>query len=162
MVVVGFTGPSNSGKTTIIEKVVEKAIARGLKVGVIKHDPKNKAQLDTPGKDSWKFYNGGADVVVVSPVRTTLFFHHQIPWKELFHLFKGYDILIVEGLRTIPIPRIGVFRNRFDPTYLPHLTGIATDNSISPDQLPPHLPRLDLNNPDQILEWILTHGERWS
>ena len=53
---VAFTGPSNSGKTTIILKVARKLIHEHAKdVAIIKHDPKDKARFDVEGKDSYKF-----------------------------------------------------------------------------------------------------------
>ncbi len=66
-IAMAFTGPSNSGKTTIIKRVASYFIEKGLKVAVIKHDPKDKAKFDTPNKDSYNFFQTGADVAVVSP-----------------------------------------------------------------------------------------------
>ena len=62
--VVGFCGISNSGKTTLIEKVT-KALIDKHKILCIKHDPKNKATFDTQGKDSARFFALGADVFPV-------------------------------------------------------------------------------------------------
>ena len=70
---IAFSGPSNSGKTTLILKVAKKFIDDGLKVVVVKHDPGDKAKFDVEGKDSFKFSQAGADVVVMSPTRTTYF-----------------------------------------------------------------------------------------
>ena len=68
---IAFSGPSNSGKTTLILKVGKKFIKDGLKVAIVKHDPGDKAKFDVEGKDSFKFSQIGADVVVASPTRTT-------------------------------------------------------------------------------------------
>jgi molybdopterin-guanine dinucleotide biosynthesis protein B len=59
---VAFTGPSNSGKTTLIEKISKKLNQDGFKVAIIKHDPKDKARFDTEGKDSYRFTQTKADV----------------------------------------------------------------------------------------------------
>ncbi|MBD3793862.1 MAG: molybdopterin-guanine dinucleotide biosynthesis protein MobB, partial [Campylobacterales bacterium] len=69
---VAFTGPSNSGKTTLIEKVARSLIA-DYEVAIIKNDPKDKAIFDIEGKDSYKFSQTGAEVIVTSPTRTTYF-----------------------------------------------------------------------------------------
>ena len=70
---MAFSGPSNSGKTTLILKVAKKFIDDGLKVVIIKHDPGDKARFDVEGKDSYKFSQIGAEVAVMSPTRTTFF-----------------------------------------------------------------------------------------
>ena len=71
---VAFTGPSNSGKTTLILKIARKLIHEYSKeVAIIKHDPKDKARFDVEGKDSYKFSDTGAEVIVTSPTRTTYF-----------------------------------------------------------------------------------------
>ena len=70
---VAFSGPSNSGKTTLVVKVSSILQDMGYKVCIIKHDPKDKARFDREGKDSDKFSQTGASVAIVSPNRTTLF-----------------------------------------------------------------------------------------
>jgi molybdopterin-guanine dinucleotide biosynthesis protein B len=156
--VVGITGPSNSGKTTLIEKLIQIALQRGVKVGVVKHDPKDKSQLDTPGKDSWKFFQQGADVLLLSPVKTGIFLHRPLEFEEIFQLFSGYDLILVEGLKTLPLRRLGVFRGRIEEEYLPFVEGVAVDSSIPQ----PHRAEVegrgikvfDLNHPLEIWEWI--------
>lgn len=71
-VAVAFTGPSNSGKTTLVEKVA-KILIQEQKVAIIKNDPKDKAHFDVEGKDSHKFSQTGAEVIITSPTRTTYF-----------------------------------------------------------------------------------------
>ena len=65
MRVVSFVAASsNSGKTTLIEKIVRMLKARGLRVAVIKHASAG-FELDKQGKDSWRFQEAGADTVVL-------------------------------------------------------------------------------------------------
>jgi molybdopterin-guanine dinucleotide biosynthesis protein MobB len=62
---VAFTGPSNSGKTTLILKVARKLINEHKKeVAIVKHDPGDKARFDVVGKDSYKFSDTGAEVII--------------------------------------------------------------------------------------------------
>lgn len=68
---IAFSGPSNSGKTTLIVKVAQ-ILKQKYKLAIVKHDPSDKAVFDKEGKDSWKFSQTGAEVVVASPTRTTL------------------------------------------------------------------------------------------
>jgi molybdopterin-guanine dinucleotide biosynthesis protein B len=114
---VAFTGPSNSGKTTLIQKVATKLIAQDYKVVIIKNDPKDKAKFDIEGKDSYKFYSTGADVIVTSPTRTTYFSQNTREMDSLIELAKEFDYLLVEGLKTLPLPRIAIFRGELNSDY---------------------------------------------
>lgn len=159
---VAFTGPSNSGKTTLILKVARKLIHdHALQVAIIKNDPKDKAQFDVPGKDSYKFSDTGAEVVVTSPTRTTLFSQRHKELDEIIPLFGEFDVLLVEGLKNLPLPRISIFRNSIDVDYFPYMNALAIDESININDytLPSNVDLLDLNNPDQVIEWILQHAK---
>lgn len=159
---VAFTGPSNSGKTTLIVKVAARLIHEyGKEVAVIKNDPKDKARFDIPGKDSYKFTDSGAEVIVTSPNRTTLFSHRHHELDDLIRLFGHFDVLLVEGLKTLPLPRISVFRDRIDETYFPYMNALAVDDSIALEDytLPEGVDVLDLNDPDAAIEWILNHAK---
>lgn len=159
-VAVAFTGPSNSGKTTLIEKVAKKLITE-MKVAIIKNDPKDKAVFDTEGKDSYKFSQTGAEVVVTSPTRTTYFSQREKTLDDIIAMINDFDILLVEGLKTLPLPRIAIFRNAIDESYLDCSEAIAIDESVSIDEyaVPSQIDILDLNNTDQIIEWIKTHAK---
>jgi len=152
---VAFTGPSNSGKTTVIEKIA-KVLIQTQQVAIIKNDPKDKATFDIQGKDSYKFSQTGAEVVVTSPTRTTLFSQRQKQLDEIIEMLGSFDILLVEGLKTLPLPRIAIFRNAIDESYFEYSEAIAIDESINKKEynIPQHIDILDLNNIDEIIEWI--------
>ena len=154
---VAFTGPSNSGKTTLIEKIAKRLIS-SYKLAVIKNDPSNKAQFDTPGKDSYKFFQTGAEVVVTSPTRTTYFSHRQKSLDEIVEMINDFDILLVEGLKYLPLPRIGVFRGEIDESYFRYIKAVAIDDSIDKSQIPSDIEILDLNNIDEIIDWVLNNA----
>lgn len=159
---VAFTGPSNSGKTTIILKVARKLIHEyGKEVAIIKHDPKDKARFDVEGKDSYKFADTGAEVIVTSPKRTTYFSQKNNDLNEMIRLFDTFDILLVEGLKNLPLPRIAIFRNSLDSEYFSYMDALAIDESVSTDDyaLPNGVDVLDLNNPDEIISWILKNAK---
>ncbi len=157
---VAFTGPSNSGKTTLIVKVATILIDRFEKnVAIIKNDPKDKARFDVEGKDSFKFAQTGADVIVTSPTRTTLFSHKHQELEEMIALLGDFDILLVEGLKTLPLPRIAIFRKRLDPDYFEVSEALAIDETIDKDEIPSSIPTLDLNDPEEVIQWILTHAK---
>lgn len=159
---VAFTGPSNSGKTTLIVKVAARLMhEHGKEVAIIKNDPKDKARFDIPGKDSYKFTDAGAEVIVTSPNRTTLFSHRHHELDELVALLGHFDILLVEGLKTLPLPRISIFRDRIDETYYPYMDALAVDETvkIENDSLPQNVAVLDLNDPDGVIAWIFKHAK---
>jgi len=158
---VAFTGPSNSGKTTLITKVASTLIKSGKKVCIIKNDPKDKARFDTQGKDSYKFCETGAEVVVTSPNKTTLLSRKHKELEEIIEMFGTFDFLLVEGLKNLPLPRISIFRNEIDYEYIPYMNALAIDQSIDPDkeEIPSSIDLLDLNNTTQIIDWILNNAK---
>lgn len=157
---VAFSGPSNSGKTTAIVKVSNILQDKGFKVCIIKHDPKDKARFDKPGKDSYKFSETGADVAVVSPNKTTLLKKDTSTIDEMIELFDNFDYLLVEGLKTLDLPRISIFRDRLDETYFSVTNAIASDETIDKDEIPSTIDKLNLNNPDELIVWIDKNAKR--
>jgi molybdopterin-guanine dinucleotide biosynthesis protein B len=159
---VAFTGPSNSGKTTLILKVARKLIHEyNLEVAIIKNDPKDKARFDVEGKDSYKFSDTGAEVIVTSPNRTTYFSKKNRDIDEMIRLFDKFDILLVEGLKNLPLPRIGIFRDSLDSDYFSYMDALAVDESIDIKSydVPADVDILDLNNPDEVISWILKNAK---
>jgi len=159
---VAFTGPSNSGKTTLILKVARKLINEHKKeVAIIKHDPGDKARFDVVGKDSYKFSDTGAEVIVTSPNRTTLFSKKNKDIDEMIRLFDKFDILLVEGLKNLPLPRISIFRDSLDSDYFPYMDALAVDGSVNVDayDMPKGVDILDLNSPDEVISWILQNAK---
>ena len=159
-VAVAFTGPSGSGKTTLVQKVAKILIVDN-KVAIIKNDPKDKAVFDVVGKDSDKFSKTGAEVVVTSPTRTTYFSQREKTLDEIVAMISDFDILLVEGLKTLPLPRIAIFRNKIDESYFSCSEAIAVDETIELSQydIPENIDILDLNNHAQIITWIKDHAK---
>lgn len=157
---VAFTGPSNSGKTTLIVKLTQKLQDEGFKVSIIKHDPGDKAVFDKEGKDSYKFSQTGADVAVLSPNRTTILKKQTSTIQRIVEALDHFDFLLVEGLKTIPLPRICIQRDNIDKKYFEISDTIATDGSIKRSLFPDDMEILDLNDIEQITHWIKTNGQK--
>lgn len=158
---VAFSGPSNSGKTTTILKVVQE-LQKSYKLAIIKHDPADKASFDKEGKDSYRFYESGAEVVVASPTKTTYFSHESMDLGNIIKMLNPFDILIVEGLKTLPLPRISIFRNKIDESYFPYSKAIAIDGSIDLTKftIPKSIDILDLNDTKALVAWILKRAKK--
>jgi len=158
-VAVAFTGPSGSGKTSLVEKIA-KILIQSKKVAIIKNDPKDKAHFDVKGKDSYTFTQTGAEVVITSPTRTSYFSQREKTLDELVRMIDDFDILLVEGLKTLPLPRIAIFRNTIDESYFSYSEAIAIDESINVNDytIPNDITVLDLNNTVQIIAWIDSHA----
>ncbi|MCF8078089.1 MAG: molybdopterin-guanine dinucleotide biosynthesis protein B [Desulfobacterales bacterium] len=109
---VGIAGFSGSGKTSVTVGLVAEFNCRGLRVATIKHDV-HGFEMDRPGKDSWRHKQAGAAATIVtSPTKIGMVMDadrdHQ-PW-ELLPLLTGMDLVLVEGFKRAPIPKIEVYR----------------------------------------------------
>ena len=120
---VAFVGGHDSGKTSVIVEVVPRLKARGLTVGTVKHSTKD-AEDDVPGKDSQRHVAAGAAAgAFVTPERTTVRrFRETEPLEALLERdFSHCDLVIVEGYKSLPIPKIEVVR-----------TGISRPDIVEP------------------------------
>lgn len=104
---------SNSGKTTLIEKLIPLLKERGLRVAVAKHASAG-FDLDRPGKDSWRFREAGADAVLLAgPEGLALQkrLAHPPSFDDLAAMLPDTDVLLVEGFKQDAPNRIEVFRS---------------------------------------------------
>jgi len=111
--VVSFVAKSGTGKTTLLEAVLPALKEKGLRVGVLKHHS-HVSSFDTPGKDTYRLAEAGADVVVgASPVQVAVF-RRQEGSSDLDAViaenFDGMDLVLVEGYRRGSYPKIEVHR----------------------------------------------------
>ncbi len=132
-----------------------------MRVAVVKHDPKDKAVFDVAGKDSERFFASGADVLVVSPSRTTVFKHHESDFEEIVSSLGEFDLLIVEGLKNWQLPRISLFRESFDESYLAVSSAVALSEKMSQyrQNIPANLCQYDLDDIDGVCGWILENAK---
>src|SRR5699024_2988044 len=110
--VLAVSGVHNSGKTTLLEKLLPLLRRRGLKVGIIKHDGHDFTP-DVPGTDSFRLREAGADgVAVYSSQRYLLTETFRLTEQDLLALFErhGYDLVLLEGFKSSGRPKIGVGR----------------------------------------------------
>jgi len=157
---IGFAGWSGSGKTTLIEKLIPLLTKRGLRVSLIKH-AHHTFDVDQPGKDSYRHRHAGASEVLVTSSRRWVLMHElrgeQEPKFEdqLRHL-SPCDLLIVEGFKYAPIPKLEVWRAETGEPLIhpndPHIVAVVSDQKVET-----RLPVLDLNDADAVAAFVLSH-----
>ncbi|MHB8172350.1 MAG: molybdopterin-guanine dinucleotide biosynthesis protein B [Thermincolia bacterium] len=128
--VVGF---ANSGKTTLVEKLIRELKVRGYRVGTVKHHHTSKVEVDKPGKDTWRHAQAGADtVVLVSPAMVAVMekTQEELPLDDVLRRIQGVDIIVVEGYKRSHLPKIEVFRSEVHSQLITpgeELLAIASD-----------------------------------
>ena len=135
----GIAGWSNSGKTTLIEKLVRYFADRGLRVATIKHTH-HKFDIDAPGSDTARHRAAGAaETAIVSGSRVAFIEEIETagePSLEAIAVRLGAaDVILVEGYKGAAIPKIEVRRAAVAAEKLlaatdPHVVAIAADHEI--------------------------------
>ncbi|HHJ16161.1 MAG TPA: molybdopterin-guanine dinucleotide biosynthesis protein B [Gammaproteobacteria bacterium] len=158
--VLGFAAYSGSGKTTLLEQLLPLLADRGVRVGIIKHSH-HDFEIDRPGKDSYRLRKAGAQqMLIASPHRTALIEEHTDKREpqlnallEQLHC-ERLDLVLVEGFRHVAFAKIEVHRAATGKPLLhpddASIIAVACDTTLDT-----HLPRLDLNRPQDIVEFIL-------
>jgi molybdopterin-guanine dinucleotide biosynthesis protein B len=157
--IFGLAGWSGAGKTTLLEKLVRTIVASGVTVSTIK-DSHHGFDVDKPGKDSYRHREAGAtEVLVSSPLRWALMHElrgaPQPKLEELVAHMSPVDLLLVEGFRSHPFPKLEIFRPSLGKPPLwpnaPHIVAVASDEPLEGVSLPV----FHLDAPEAIAEFIL-------
>lgn len=157
MKLFGFAGYSGSGKTTLIEKLLPLFLAEGICVSVIKH-VHHDVDLDQPGKDSWRFRAAGCHEVLISGQQRWALLHEiraeaQPTLDALLAHLSPCDVVLVEGYKFEPMPKIEVWRSELARPNLflneTHIIALASDSVVHTA-----LPQFDINAIDRIARFI--------
>ncbi len=108
--ILGFYGPHNSGKTTLIEKLIKELKSKGYSIATLKNIPR-EFSIDSDEKDTGKLKNAGSDMVVASSENETAFiFNKRMDFNEIISRIsaENYDIIFVEGYKRQDIPKVKV------------------------------------------------------
>jgi molybdopterin-guanine dinucleotide biosynthesis protein B len=160
MRILGLAGWSGSGKTTLLTAIIPEFVRRGLVVSTIKH-AHHEFDVDRPGKDSWRHREAGASEVMVSSSRRWALMHElrgavEPSLEELIAKMSPADLLLVEGFKFDPHPKIEVHRPSVGKPLLypddPRIIAIASD-----EKLDVPLPLLPLGQPPSVAAFILDH-----
>lgn len=153
--VVSIVGQGKSGKTTLIEKIIPEFKSRGYRVATVKHTHQ-ELELDTPGKDSWRYAQAGSDAVFISTPKNLALIEsleQNASIKDIVRLMGAdFDLLIVEGFHDAHVPKIEVHRKetgkelRCKPE---ELRAIVTDENVDIE-----LPQFKLDDATGIADFI--------
>lgn len=157
---VSFVARSGTGKTTLLEQVISELRQRGHRVGAIKLVSKS-FEIDHPGKDSHRLSTAGTAATLICSPQKLAFMQFQEGCQNLEvvigRYFAGVDLVLVEGGKHGPLPKIEVVRNGCDDSLLccgsEHTQDYIAVVSDGPLDL--ELPVLDLNHVPKIADFLL-------
>ncbi len=159
MKVYGVTGWKNSGKTTLVERLVAEITSRGISVSTVKH-AHHAFDIDHPGKDSHRHRIAGArQVLVTSPARWALMSElrggPEPTLAELLGRLAPVDLVLVEGYKRDRHPKIEVRRASTAQDLLAH--GDPTIEALVSDAAIPCLdvPQFGIDDVGGIADFIL-------
>ncbi|HXC90648.1 MAG TPA: molybdopterin-guanine dinucleotide biosynthesis protein B [Stellaceae bacterium] len=167
MRIFGLAGWSGSGKTTLMTALIPEFVARGIRVSTVKH-AHHAFDVDQPGKDSWRHRQAGASEVMVVSERRWALMHElrgapEPGLDELLARISPVDLVLVEGFKRHPHPKIEIYRPALGKPALypddPFVVAVASDERLTGLAVP----LLPLDDPPAIADFILRHGglERW-
>jgi molybdopterin-guanine dinucleotide biosynthesis protein MobB len=159
---MGFAAPSGTGKTTLLRELIPSLRARGVRVAIIKH-AHHDFDIDKPGKDSYELRKAGASqMLVASDRRWALITERASPQPPVLTELIGQldpeavDMVLVEGFKTAPIPKIELHRAELGQPFLyaedPNVVAVASD---APAEVACDRPVLALNDTATIASFVL-------
>ena len=159
--VLGFAAFSGTGKTTLLEKLIPQLTARGIRIGMVKH-AHHEFDIDKPGKDSYRLRVAGArQMLIASSRRQALMTENATPREprldELITRLDldNLDLVLVEGFKQVPFPKIELHRQALDKTLLypqdSNIIAVASDHPADCRELP----SLDINDTTAIAAFIV-------
>ncbi|GIB46447.1 molybdopterin biosynthesis MoeA protein [Vibrio cholerae] len=162
---LGFAAYSGTGKTTLLEALLPKLTAAGLRIGLLKH-AHHDFDVDKPGKDSYRLRKAGASqMLIASRNRHALMTETPYAEAEFDYLLTRFDaekldMILVEGCKNIAFPKIELHRAEVGKPWLyPHdenIIAIAADETVATD-----LPQMHINDLDAIADFVLDYVNKW-
>ncbi|TNF37061.1 MAG: molybdopterin-guanine dinucleotide biosynthesis protein B [Gammaproteobacteria bacterium] len=162
--ILGFAAFSGTGKTTLLVQLLPLLRRQGLKIAMIKH-AHHKFDVDIPGKDSYELRKAGASPMLISSSRRIAIMidkeeEAEPDLQELLAYIdpQNIDLVLIEGFKQWPFPKIELYRPEVGkPLLFPedeNIIAIAHDGELPTNAT---IPVLDINQPQQIAEFILQY-----
>lgn len=164
--VFGFAGWSGSGKTTLIEQVIAEFARRRVRVSLIKH-AHHGFDVDIPGKDSYRHRVAGATEVLVTSGKRWALMHElrdepEPGLRETLAHFAPCDLVLVEGFKREPIPKLEIWRSALGKPILfptdPSVIALASDDALPSVIVEPAITRFGLSDIAAIATFALEHA----
>lgn len=157
---LSFVAKSGTGKTTLLEGVIAELRQRGYRVGACKA-VSHQFDIDRPGKDSFRMTEAGSEATLIFSGEQVALIKNLSEAPDIEQLlssyFSDFDIVLVEGYKTGPLPKIEVYRSGYSDSLLcgseESPTSCIAVASDCPLDLP--IPLLDLNAPTQVADFIV-------
>lgn len=161
MKIIGISGWSGNGKTTLLDKLIPQLNDRGFTVSTLKH-AHHKFDIDHEGKDSYRHREAGAQEVMISSSNRWALIHEnrtqpESSFTDLTARMSNVDILLVEGFKTEDFPKIEIWRDEVKSAFLHenNETVVAVAADVDLPNCP--LPVLNLNQAADIADFIVTY-----
>ena len=153
--IITIVGKSNSGKTTLLEKLIACLTGRGYKIGSVKH-AHDGFEMDKEGKDSWRHRKAGARAtLVITQDKVAIVKDDKTSYSEKMRSYlSDMDIILAEGFKRQNFPKIEVFRTQSvhkQPLCMEdkNLIAFITNSDYKPD-----VPVFGLEDINQIADFI--------
>jgi len=152
---LAFVGRSNSGKTELICRLLPRLVARGLRVAVLKHSHHPGLDRGDQGKDTWRYRQAGAQTVaLVAPglVQITRGFAGEPPLEQILPaLLAEADLVLVEGYKTGPLPKVAVLATEDPPEApdYPHVIALVSRRPVDSS-----LPVFQPHQVEELGQWV--------
>ncbi len=165
MRVIGLAGWSGAGKTTLLRRLIPALTATGLRVSTLKH-AHHGFDIDQPGKDSWEHRQAGATEVLIGSANRWALMHElrgaQEPGlPELLARLSPVDLVLVEGFKRGPHPKIEIFRAANAKPYLHpedgSIVALASDAAGAFE-----VPSVHLDDIGAIASLVQTYATAWA
>jgi molybdopterin-guanine dinucleotide biosynthesis protein MobB len=154
--IVSIVGKSNTGKTTLLEKLISELTGRGYRIATIKHGS-HFFEIDHEGKDSWRHKKAGAGITIISSPHRLALIEDVDKDHSIEEIRKKYihnvDLILSEGYKGNPFPKIEVFRSEINHELLckkdDNLLAVASDIKLDVE-----VPLFDINDAQGISDLI--------
>lgn len=159
--VLGVAGYSGSGKTTLLEKLIPALTRQGIRVSALKH-AHHRFDVDVPGKDSWRLRQSGASEVLVASASRWVLMRElraepEPALDELLGRLSACDLVLVEGFKQSPIPKLEVWRKAHGGPRLEsgggEIIGLVTDDT----RMVSDCPVFSVDDPETLAAFITSH-----
>ena len=171
---VAFVGKQNSGKTTLMVKVIAALCERGIRLATVKHHSHSGFEFDIKGKDSWRHRQAGSRYTVIAApdqFASVQLLSQELELETIISMVRQnvalmeepIQLILVEGYRQGGLPTIEMLRADNPNDAFRALGGegnviiaVVTDMlNISGQAAARKLPVFDFDDPEAIAEFLI-------